>query len=133
MAVVVETAMAEDLDLGPGTTYKTHPGGGVLYGHRINLGTFSLAGVTSAATTKTWAPGDITNLSQATTTVTVPNANTGDMVIVSFGGLFGLGSALILSAYVSAASEVTVILANMTGALVTTVSGTLYVLVFRHV
>lgn len=130
MSVVVETWMAEDLEYGVGETSKTHPSGGVLVGHQISISSFSLAGPAGECPAKLWTPGTIAAGSQATTTIDVPGAALGDKVLVD---LTTIGSeALLLSAHVSAANVVTVVLANLTGAAVTITEGSLSVVVFRH-
>lgn len=130
MAVTIETWMAQDLELGTSTTVKTHPAGGSLNGHQISLSTFSLAGASGTATTATWTPATpIANGDQVSTTITVPGAAYGDKVLASFTGMAGV--ALMISAHVSAANTVTVIVANMSGAALAVASGTLSVLVFR--
>lgn len=130
MAVIVDTLMAQDLELGIGTTSKEHPGGGTLNGHQISLSTFSVAGAAGTATTGTWAPGLIVTGSQATTTLVVAGAVIGDKVLVSLSTL--TTEALLFTGHVSAANQVTVVLVNLTGSNVTIASGTLSVLVFNH-
>lgn len=133
MAIVVETVCGQDLDLGIGTTVKTHPAGGTLTGNQINIGTFSTSGAKAVSTTKTWAPASpLASGSQVTTTITVAGATTTGLhkVLASFSGMASLN--LMISAHVSAASTVTVILANLSGSPITIPSGTLSVLVFRH-
>lgn len=130
MAVIVETLMAQDLELGTGTTVKTHPAGGTLNGHQISLSTFSLAGASGTATSASWTPSSLTIVTgdQVSTTITVPGALPGDKVLASFTGMT---SALMISAHVSSANTVTVIVANMSGSTLTVAAGILSVLVFR--
>lgn len=131
MAVIVETLMAEDLELGVGDTTKTHPAGGSLNGHQISISTLSLAGAAGLAATKTWdLSAGIGIGSQAFTTIEVPGAEKGDMVLASYKGIGT--SALVMSAHVSDVNTVTVVLSNMTSALVTPAIDTLAVLVFKH-
>lgn len=126
--IVVETLMAEDLELGIGSTSKTHQSGGVLQGHQISLSTLSLAGAAGVGTTDTWDPSNIVNGGSVSTTIAVPGAALGDQVLWSFSlDLAGL----IPFAYVSAANVVTIGLANLSGAPVDLASGTAKVLVFR--
>jgi hypothetical protein len=130
MAIIVETWMGEDLDLGVGPTTHTHPSGGTLNGNKVNIGTFSHAGAAAGCPAKLWEPGTIASGSQATTTIEAPGAALGDKVLVA---LTTIGAeALILSAHVSAANEVTVVLANLTGVSKTIAEGTLSVATFSH-
>jgi len=72
--------------------------------------------------TKTWDPPSILDAAQTTTTVTVTGAALGDAVIATFSVSL---QALQLTAYVSAANTITVVLLNRTGAAVDLPSGTL--------
>jgi hypothetical protein len=65
-----------------------------------------------------------------TTTVTVSGAVLGDFVLASFS--LSLGG-LTMTAYVSATSTVTIVLANLTGAVADLASGTLKVLVLQSI
>ena len=129
MAIVVETAMAQDLDLGVGAVTKTHQSGGVLHGHGISLSTLSTKGASGESETATWDPAGIDSGRSVTTTVTVQGAALGDLVVASFSlDLQGL----IMTAYVSSANTVTVVLANLTATAGLNIgSGTLKVLVFK--
>ncbi len=49
MAIIYETIVAEDLDLGHGTVSKHMPAGGTATGNRINLATFKESGQLYAA------------------------------------------------------------------------------------
>lgn len=129
MAVIVETLMAEDLELGAGTTSKTHPAGGTLNGHQISLSTFSLVGAGGVAVTTSWTTEEVAINGCRYVRVAVPGATEGDKVLASFPVGQDL---LLLSAQVSAANEVTVILGNLTGIPVPSITGTLSILVFRH-
>jgi hypothetical protein len=128
MAIVIETWMAEDLDLGVGDVVKTHQSGGTIDGHGISLSTFSRKGAAGVADTTTWDPAAIDSGSSVTTTVTVAGAALGDFVLASLNiDLQGL----IMNAYVSAENTVTVVLSNLTGTPGLNIgSGTLKVLVF---
>lgn len=129
MAVIVETLMAEDLELGVGTTAKTHPAGGTLNGHQISLSTFSLAGSGGIAVTTSWTTEEVASNGLRSLAVAVPGAAEGDKVLASFP----VGSSnLLLSAQVSAVNEVTVVVGNLTGLPVPSITGTLSILVFRH-
>jgi hypothetical protein len=123
-----ERLVQEDLNVGTSITSKRNPGGGTLAATQVGLHTF---GVGQAATTATWAPGVVANGSQVSTTVTVPGAAVGDFVLVSHDKI--LTSALILSAHVSASDTVTVVIANLSGAVPTVASGALKVLVLKSI
>jgi hypothetical protein len=130
MAVIIETLMAEDLEYGILPTTKTHPSGGVLNGTQISISSFASGGPAGEATVVDWTPGTIAAGSQVSTTVAVPDAEVIDKVMV---GLTSIGTVpLVVSAHVSDTNEVTVVLANLTGASQTIGLGVLSVLVFRH-
>jgi hypothetical protein len=83
-----------------------------------------LTNYSGLTTTATWDPASVANAAQTTTTVTLTGANVGDPVSVRFSlDLQGL----ILTAYVSSANTVTVVLANLTGGAINLGSGTLTV------
>lgn len=125
MAVTIEKVVQEDLDTGTGSVTVTNPNGGTLSGTQIGLHSFAVGQVKATAT---WDPASIANGATATTTVTVSGAALGDFALASFSlSLSGLS----LSAYISAANTVTVVLTNNSGAAVNLASGTLAVLVFK--
>lgn len=129
MAVIIETLMGEDLDLGILPTTKTHPSGGTLPGTQISLSTFALGGAAGQASAALWTPGTVVAGGQVTTTIAVSGAALGDMVLLS---LTSLGTVpLLLTGHVSDDNAVTVVLANLTGASQTIAQGTLAALVFR--
>jgi hypothetical protein len=136
MAVVIETLMAEDLELGISPTTKTHPSGGTLNGTQISLSTFSLCAASGYAPVVAWDPGTIASGSQAVKEIDAPGAASGDKVLAALTTLNDTDCApngeLLISAHVSSDNHVTVILANLTGVAVTVQPGTLSVLVFRH-
>jgi hypothetical protein len=81
--------------------------------------------------TATWNPGSIADAAQETTTVTVTGAVLGDVVD---GVSFSLSlQNMTMTAYVSAADTVTVVLQNESGGAVDLASGTLRVAVRRYV
>lgn len=121
-----ERLVQEDLNVGTGTTSKRNPGGGTLAATQVGLHTFAVG---QAAATATWAPGTVANGAQVSTTITVAGAAVGDFVLASHDKV--LTNALIISAHVSAANTVTVVLANLSGAAITPVSGTLKVIVLK--
>jgi len=132
MAVIVETLMAQDLEFGVSTTSKTHPAGGTLNGHQISLSTLSTVGASGVAASKTW---DLSTVGvdiggYATTTIDVPGAEFGDMVIPSLTTL--ATNAVLISGHVSEANIVRVVVFNPTAAKVYPASGTLRVLAFKY-
>jgi len=128
MAIVVETWMAQDLDLGVGAVTKTHQSGGVLHGHGISLSTFSTKGASGESDSTSWDPGLVGSASRAEKDITVQGAALGDHALASFNkDLQGCG----FSAYVSAANTVTCVINNNTGSGKTIASGTLKALVFK--
>ncbi len=85
-----------------------------------------LAGYLSATTT--WNPGAVNTGTQTSKTITVTGAAVGDLVIAGFNQ--DLQSTQ-MTAYVSSANTVTVVLSNETGGDITFTSGTLKVAVFK--
>jgi len=75
----------------------------------------------------TWDPASIAAGAQATTTITVSGAASGDLVIVSFRQTIANG--LIVKAFVTAADTVTVYLDNTTAGAIDPGSGTVRVAV----
>ena len=122
-----ERLVQEDINVGVSTTFKRNPGGGTLAATQVGVHSF---GINQEATTATWNPGEIAVGASTTTTVTVSGAVLGDFVLASFSLTLG---GLTMSAYVSATSTVTVVLANLTGAVVDLASGTLKVLVLQSI
>jgi hypothetical protein len=120
-----ERLCQEDIDIGSSTVTKRNPGGGTLTATQVSLSTFARNQADAVAI---WAPGTIANQAQASTTITVSGATAGDKVLASLTTL--TTAACIISAHVSAAGTVTVVIANLSGASVTLASGTLSVLVF---
>jgi hypothetical protein len=77
----------------------------------------------------TYDPPSIAAGSSATTTVTVNGAAVGDMAVAAFSGNV---HPIVLSAYVSAANTVTVVLSNPSGSAVDLASGTLFAKVTKQ-
>jgi hypothetical protein len=122
----------EDIDTGVSTTTKRNPGGGTLTATQVGLHTLAIG---QAGTSATWPGVDATPLgiasgSSTSTTVTVPGATLGDFAIASFSLSL---SGLTLSAYVSAANTVTVVIGNHTGTVVSIAAATLKVLVLKSI
>lgn len=132
MAVIVETLMAQDLELGTGTTSKTHPAGGTLNGHQISLSTLSVVGASGVANSKTWdlSTSGVDIGGYVSTTLEVPGAAVGDMVLVSLDTLST--SACLITAHISDLNTVTVVIYNPTASKVYPASGTLRALVFKY-
>jgi hypothetical protein len=123
MPVPYELIVAEDLNLGVGTATVDMPAGGTATGHQINLSTFGLM------TTASWTPGAIAGGASATTTVSVPGCKLGDMAVASYSAALQAG--LTISAHVSAADTVTVVIHNTTaGSLTPTAASTVRVIAF---
>lgn len=103
-------------------------------GSVVNVNSFTNAGTVNPSTfgvlraTATWDPGSVSSGAQTSTTVTVTGAAVGDSVRATFSlSLAGLQ----MTAYVSAANTVTVLLGNLTGGAVDLASGTLTVTVSK--
>ena len=122
-----ERLVQEDIDTGDSTTTKRNPGGGTLTATQVSLSSFARGQI---ETTDTWNPGLIANQAQSTTVIGVAGATVGDKVLASLTTL--TTAALIISAHVSAANTVTVVIANLSGSNVTIADGELSVLVFAH-
>ncbi len=118
-------AVQEDLNRGVGVVTKYNPAGGTIAGTQIGLHSFAQGGVAASAT---WDPGSIAVGAKTSTTVTVAGAALGDFVLASFSLDI---QELLLSASVSAANTVEVVLGNLTSAAVDLASGTLKVIVFK--
>lgn len=129
MAVIVETWMAEDLEYGVEATTKTHPSGGTLNGTQISISSLSTCGPAGYAPAKLWTPGTVAAGAQVTEMLDAPGAAVGDKVLAALDSLV---DPLILVGCVLAPNEVTVILANLTGASVTVSEGTLSAVVLHH-
>lgn len=130
MPIVVESWAAEDLDLGVGDVNKTGPSGGTLASHQVSLSTFSTVGAAGVAVTATWDPASISVGGSTSTSITVPGAAIGDKVLASLSTM--VTNDIVISAHVSAANTVRVVLFNPSAAAVDLASGTLSVLVFKH-
>jgi hypothetical protein len=119
----IDTALQEDLNVGTGTAEVRAPGGGVIVGTQIGIHSF---GRGQARASASWDPGSIAVGAETSTTVTVTGAQLGDFVLASYSIDI---QELTISASVSAADTVEVVLANNTSASVDLASGTVYVLV----
>lgn len=120
-----EKIVQEDLNTGVSTTTVKNPGGGNLTGTQIGI--HSLA-VGQLKTTTTWDASSIAVGGMEAKDVTVTGAALGDFALASLNVDV---TDLTLSATVTAANTVTVVLANNTAAAVNLASATLAVLVFK--
>jgi hypothetical protein len=130
MAIVVETWMAEDLDLGVGDTTKTHPSGGSLEGYQISLSTFSIAGGSGTHTSQAWSDlASIDSGSYQTKDVTIQGAALGDFVMSTLDADV---QDLMMDARVTATNTVTVVMFNPTGSAIDLgTATTIKILVFK--
>lgn len=120
-----EKVCQQDLDTGVDVTSKRNPGGGTLTATQIGIHTIAVGQAKASAT---WDPGSVAAGAAASTTITVSGAALGDFALASFSLSL---SGLTLSAYVSATNTVTVVLSNLTAAVVDLASGTLAAIVFK--
>lgn len=125
MALVYEKVVQQDLNVGVGAVNVTAPGGGTLASTQIGIHSLSVGQV---KVTGTWDPGSVAAGAKVSTTLTVSGASLGDFVLRSFSLDI---QELTLTADVSAANTVEVVLANLTGAAVDLASGTLAVIVLK--
>lgn len=127
MSLLYEKVVQEDLNTGTTASVTvTNPGGGSLTGTQIGLHSFAVG---QLAYSETWNPGAITTLSYESEDVIVPGAAVGDFAMVSLTTM--VTNTMMLSAHVSAADTVTVVLFNPTVGTINLDAGTLYVLVFK--
>lgn len=127
MSRVFERILQQDLNLGTGSATKTAPGGGTLTGTQIGIHSFAVGG---AVVAQAWTPGVIPAGGQVTTTVSVPGAQTDDLVLRAFSASSGVAG-LILTADVISTGVVQIVLANLSGAPVTVGLGSIRVLVLQ--
>jgi hypothetical protein len=127
MAQKYQPLVQEDLNIGTGDAWITAPGGGELFSTQVGLHSVARG---QRAYEATWAPGAIAAGSKTSTTLTVPDATTGDFVMASHSKV--LTSELRISGHVSAADTVKVVIHNPTASSVTVASGTARVIVFPH-
>lgn len=123
-----EPVVQEDLNVGTGMTFVGAPLGGELRATQVGLHSVARG---QKAYEATWTPGAILTTGKASTTVTVPDAATGDLVLASHDQM--LTSDLRIVAHVSAADTVTVVVHNPTASTVTVAAGTVSVIVFPFI
>lgn len=126
MAQRLERLVQEDLNVGTGIVWVTAQNGGELASTQVGMHTFALG---QKEYTASWTPGAITAGSKASTTLTVSGAAVGDFVLAAHDKI--LTSDLRISAHVSAADTVKVVIHNPTASSVTVAAGTVSVLVFN--
>lgn len=120
----IERGVQEDLSVGTGEVWLKAPGGGDILSTQMGIHSVSRG---QKAHSFTWAPGAVAAAGKTSTTVTVPTAEPGDLVLVTHDEI--LASPMRLSGHVSASGFVRVLLHNPTAAAVTVPSGLLAVLV----
>lgn len=123
-----EPLVQEDLNVGTAMTFVGAPGGGELRSTQVGLHSVARG---QRAYEASWTPGAILTTGKASTTVSVPDAATGDFVLASHDQM--LTSDLRITGHVSAADTVTVVVHNPTGATVTVGAGTVSVVVFPFI
>lgn len=125
MAQRYEKLVQEDLNVGTEAVWVTAPGGGQIRATQVGLHSVARGQVAYEAA---WTPGVIAAGSNATTTLSVPDAATGDLVLASHDKM--LTNDLRISGHVSAAGIAKVVIHNPTSASITVAAGTVAVLVF---
>jgi hypothetical protein len=126
MSLLYELAVQEDLNVGTGTVDVTTPDGGTLTGTQVGIHSVAVG---QTAYTADWNPAAITAGSYEAVSLAVPGAEVGDFVMVSLASI--LTADFQITAHVSAADTVQVVLFNPTGVSVNLSEGTLSVLVFK--
>jgi hypothetical protein len=115
----------EDLNIGMERDWVSAPGRGKLKSTRIGLHTFARS---QQAYEASWTPGAVAAAGKVTTTVTVPNAVPGDVVLASHSKI--LTNDLRITGHISAADTAKVVVHNPTSASITVAAGTVRVIVF---
>lgn len=124
-SIKFEDLVEEDLNVGTDSTWVNAPGGGELRSTQLGIHTFARGQKQYSAA---WTPGSITARRSVSTTVTVPDATAGDLVMASMTSM--TTKDLVISGHVSAANTVKVEIFNPTAAALTVAAGTVNVLVF---
>jgi hypothetical protein len=125
MAQQFQKLVQEDLNIGTEAVWTTAPGGGDLRSTQVGIHSVARGQLAYEAA---WTPGVISAGSYASTTVTVPDAATGDYVMASHDKM--LTNALRISGHVSASNTVKVVIHNPTTASITVAAGTVKVAAF---
>lgn len=127
MSLVYEKVVQEDLNVGTsGSVTVTNPAGGTLTGTQVGLHSMAVG---QLAYTETWNPGAIAAAGYEAQDVTVAGAVVGDFAMASLTTM--VTNAMMLTAHVSAADTVKVVLFNPTTGSINLASGTLSVIVFK--
>lgn len=126
MSLLYEKIVQEDLDVGTSTVTVTNPSGGSLTGTQIGIHSVAVGQV---GWTVTWDPGSIAAAGYEAEDVTVPGAAVGDFVMASLTTM--VTNDMMLTAHVSGADTVKVILFNPTAGAIDVDEGTLAVIVFK--
>jgi hypothetical protein len=124
---VIETLVAQDLNVGVGQVEVTHPAGGTQVGDQINLSSLSLYLKT------TWSPIFLSPGSFQSQAFTVAGARPGDMVLASFDpDSYSQADSLQIFAKVALDDQVNVVMKNISDVITATPgAGTLRIMVFR--
>src|SRR5512139_1445842 len=120
MSLTYEKIVQEDLNVGTSTATITNPTGGSLTGTQIGIHSVAVGQV---AFTETFDAGSIAAAGYEAEDITVPGAAVGDFVMASLTTM--LTNDMMLTAHVSAADTVKVILFNPTTGSINLASGTL--------
>lgn len=127
MSLLFEGVVQEDLNVGTSTGIVIDsPSGGVILGTQVGIHSVAVGQV---SWTETWNPAAIAALGYESEDITVPGAAVNDFCLPSFSAM--LTNDMQLTAHVSAADTVRVILFNPTAGSINLGSGTLAVLVFK--
>jgi hypothetical protein len=121
-AIVFDTLVQEDLDVGTGQVDKPHPASGIIRGTRINLQSLAFASYNSA-----WAPGAIPAQGSVSVAITLTGVRARMLAVAWHAGIKNP------SAFLKAETDndtVTVSYMNISGAPVNPGSGNLRILVF---
>jgi len=127
MSLKYSRLVQEDLNVGTGPAWVTAPGRGKLRSTQVGIHTVARG---QKSYSGTWAPGAIAAGASTSTTVTVPNATAGDIVMASHTEV---EDDLSITGHVSASDTVTVEIYNPTSASITVASGTVSVAVFEMI
>lgn len=127
MSLLFEGIVQEDLNVGTSTGIVIDsPSGGVILGTQVGIHSVAVGQV---SWTETWNPNSIAAAGYESEDITVPGAAVGDFCMASLSSM--LTNDMMLTAHVSAADTVRVILFNPTAGALNVGSGTLAVLVFK--
>lgn len=77
-SILVQPVVEEDLNVGVGAVEVAAPSGGILVGHKVNVGSLAIR------QTFSWVAGTVGANSVVTTTIAVPGAALGFPVLVAF-------------------------------------------------